>query len=123
MRALFFIGIALWAFLPGRLLAQVPREVMSIVIYEQEQATRDAFILVTHAGGQQQRYTLRGLNWLQGVQSPPFAENEALIVRVFAEYFAQGWELISVSQKVFRTSELGRQRSFTRYLLSRPKVN
>ncbi len=122
MRTLFLISIALWAFLPGHLLAQVPREVMSIVLYEQEQIQGDAFILVTHSDGTQQRYPLKDLIWWQTPRNDPFAENEALIVRVFAEYLAQGWEVFSVSEKTFRESEQDEQRSFTRYLLWRFKV-
>lgn len=121
MRTRLLISIALWAFLAGHLPAQVPREVMSIVLYEQERVQGDAFILVTHSDGTQQRYPLKDLIWWQTSRNDPFAENEALIVRVFAEYLAQGWEIFSVSEKTFRKSEQEAQRNFTRYLLWRPK--
>ncbi|MCS7035401.1 MAG: hypothetical protein RMJ33_12145 [Saprospiraceae bacterium] len=123
MRTFFFIGVVLWAFLPGKGQAQTPREIMSIVIYEPQQVAGESFILVTHADGTQKKYLLRDRTWWLGARQTSLIENEAIIVRVFAEYFAQGWEVFSVSEKFFRVSNLERERYFTRYLLARPKTN
>lgn len=82
---------------------------MSIVLYEQEQIHGDALILVTHSDGAQQRYPLKDLIWWQTSCNDPFADNEALIVQVFADYLAQGLEVLSVSEETFRESEQGVQ--------------